>query len=399
MIDKEKLRELCNRFVDVAIDDEDKVITEWLEQNPLVSTETKVVGLTEKQIKRLVAYIDVSSESLYDDIVTFLETQTFAQPEAKEAPVGLSDEQICELADYISDADYEHHFKSKSDVITEYLKTQAFAQQYKTDGFAEIQLEECGIEYRALKEELEQLKSQQDITDGGWRDKYDSLHIDYEFLLDDLKECKVREKNVRVLLDERYNFQEKFDKLSIELEQLKLQQDITDGGWRGKYDRLHVDYNLLLAELKECRIREIPMLDEQCKFKDQFDNLNMELKAQSTPSWDCAPSWANWYAEDFDLQKGWYEREPKPTISYWLTTGGKKQVINNACWKETLQERPKPTPQVEVRQVWSYGVIEATVKCVNNDEVVLCNNYSGKFSVNAMSDFLAKFERVGGSNE
>ena len=161
MIDKEKLRELCNRFVDVAIDDEDKVITEWLEQNPLVSTETKVVGLTEKQIKRLVAYIDVSSESLYDDIVTFLETQTFAQPEAKEAPVGLSDEQICELADYISDADYEHHFKSKSEVITEFLKTQTFADTYE-DKYNDL-YEDCQsliVDKMLVDKELEQLKSQ-----------------------------------------------------------------------------------------------------------------------------------------------------------------------------------------------------------------------------------------------
>ena len=113
-------------------------------------------------------------------------------------------------------------------------------------------------------------------------------------------------------------------------------QTFAQGDWREMYDRLHIDYNLLLAELKEYRIREMPMLDEQCKFKDQFDNLNMEpeqLKSQSQPNWGDAPENAKWL-----------------TISHLWSDENHKQIRTTIM---SEHKRPKPAPPlIEEGQTW-----------------------------------------------
>ena len=106
------------------------------------------------------------------------------QNQSEPVVVGLSDEQVYSLYDYLANAENGFVVAYK-----EWAKTQTFAQQYKTDGFAEMQLDEAGIEYRELqsrydqlggdfialngeyvkaRNELEQLKSQQ--FDVNWDD-------------------------------------------------------------------------------------------------------------------------------------------------------------------------------------------------------------------------------------
>ena len=392
MIDKEKLRELCNRFMDAAIDDEDKVITEWLEQN---------------------------------------------QPTPQV--VGLSDEQICELADYISDANYEHHFKSKSEVITEFLKTQTFSQpavgnsdtssNWDDAWIQELSTELAGFAYSkenikslitafldkkpnfskvkvmhnpivvGLSDEQVKLLSQ-DINncfeDGftsftpneiklwlktqtfadTYEDKYNDLYEDYQSLIVD-----------KMLVDK-------------ELEQLKSQQDITDGGWRGKYDRLHIDYNLLLDDLKDYYSSQAIQMTYQKMYNelhDCFVDLQKELeqlKSQFQPNWEDAP-------KDATLCR--INRVYENEHGFMLTS---KKIFR--------EERPKPTPQVEVGQVWRH----ASEKSRSGDdyEVTEVTTLEGKFKIgdewqedvvmityeNAaqdvyrriLSDFLAKFEKA-----
>lgn len=55
-------------------------------------------------------------------------TQWLEQNQPAPYVVGLSGDQVASLADTLNDADYEYHFKSLSEIITEWLKTQTFTQ-------------------------------------------------------------------------------------------------------------------------------------------------------------------------------------------------------------------------------------------------------------------------------
>ena len=135
----EKLRELIFKVLSDDLEIKEGVIEEWLEQN---QPAPQVVGLTEKQIKRLVAYIDVSGESLYDDIVTFLETQTFIQPEVKEVVVGLSDVQIEHLGRLIEKCYGKIWTGHAQSTIANYLYTQTFTQpEPVVVGLSDVQVE------------------------------------------------------------------------------------------------------------------------------------------------------------------------------------------------------------------------------------------------------------------
>jgi hypothetical protein len=100
-------------------------VEQWLEQNPLVSVETKVVGLTDEQVAEAFASPYIPKDIRDDLIVIFknwLKTQTFA---VREIPVGLSDEQIQSLVDYTyCDSD-------TFNTIKEWAKTQTFAQPHQ----------------------------------------------------------------------------------------------------------------------------------------------------------------------------------------------------------------------------------------------------------------------------
>lgn len=126
------------------------------------------VGLRSDQVYGLWYYIEkntmfdryIDQNDFIDVVQSYLKTQTFAQPEIKEVVVGLTDEQVERLQ---IELNLEGGWWYKK--IQDWLKTQTFAQSYKTDGFAEMQLEECGYEYRKLQSELEQLKTQQFTPD------------------------------------------------------------------------------------------------------------------------------------------------------------------------------------------------------------------------------------------
>lgn len=140
-----------------------------------------------------------------------------------------------------------------------------------------------------------------------------------------------------------------------------------------------------------------------------------QLKSQQfTPDWNTSPDWANWLAQDSDGQWQWYEDKP---VTYEINWSSKKD--NDSAhgavksWKESLQERPKPTPQVEVGQIWmclknglhyeisSVGKLKSEISGGWDDSV----NYiyvamdgtvmNPNPYTHTMSNFLAKFERVG----
>lgn len=134
-----------------------------------------------------------------------------------------------------------------------------------------------------------------------------------------------------------------------------------------------------------------------------------QLKSQQlTPSWDDAPEWANWLAQDKDGMWNWYESEPKLGGENWYTKTGvlsESALIDFDRWKQTLEQRPKPTPQVEVGQVWKHKEtrFDFTVNVVQEvaDCYCVCAYYKGAVDDNLQInwegnhiDFLAKFERV-----
>ena len=95
-------------------------------------------------------------------------------------------------------------------------------------------------------------------------------------------------------------------------------------------------------------------LDAARKEINRVESLNANLlKQQFEPDWDHAPEWANWLAQDDKSNWTWYEKEPKEGMGYFATKWKCENVfVKNHNWQQTLQQRPKTTPQVEVGQVW-----------------------------------------------
>jgi hypothetical protein len=64
------------------------------------------------------------------------------------------------------------------------------------------------------------------------------------------------------------------------------------------------------------------------------------------PSWDLAPEWANYLAQDRDGGWIWYEHEPKAEDTQWVLPSficrwkyhKVHTVIEN--WEDTLEQRP-----------------------------------------------------------
>ena len=258
MIDKEKVRELCIRLRNEVIpSDFEFVVSKWLEQN---QPEPVVVGLTDEQVwelakKILVADAEVICATIgtYSEAINeYLETQTFTQ--VQEVPVGLTDEQVSKLSTELDDL-MRPTYDSIERCIEDFLKTQTFARPIE---FSNVELADS---YQASCEDFEQLKK--------------------------------------------------------ELEQLKSQQ-----------------------------IR---------------------------PSWDDAPKDATSMCVIYE----WYKH-------------------GTLCLREMAygECRPKPTPQVEVGQVWKCAKTEVTVIAMNDDDVVF-QKQSGSFLIYSIAEFLAKFERVG----
>jgi hypothetical protein len=116
--------------------------------------------------------------------------------------------------------------------------------------------------------------------------------------------------------------------------------------------------------------------------------------------WVSAPKWANWYVEDLYGCHYWFENEPAPFHNEWMSQGGnsKKVAPVKRFWHNTLKQRPTPpAPKVEVGQVWSYGVFDVRVIGVNAIVVAYQGINNNDIETTDIRDFLAKFERVGGS--
>ena len=141
----------------------------------------------------------------------------------------------------------------------------------------------------------------------------------------------------------------------------------------------------------------------------QYDTLIKRfLKTQTfaqqfTPDWSTAPSWANWLAQDLNGKWVFFEDEPEnySCTNRWIASSGRYHVaVINKNWKETLQQRPKPTPQVEVGQVWRSNDNHeiawemATVIGVDDEAIAYRSNAKRKIGVFDIADFLAKFEQV-----
>jgi hypothetical protein len=59
-----------------------------------------------------------------------------------------------------------------------------------------------------------------------------------------------------------------------------------------------------------------------------------------TPSWDDAPEWANWLAQDENYLWYWYEYKPVSGIYMFLYGGNCAEASTNQDWRDTLQPRP-----------------------------------------------------------
>ena len=60
------------------------------------------------------------------------------------------------------------------------------------------------------------------------------------------------------------------------------------------------------------------------------------------PSWDTAPEWANYVAQDERGCWWWYESKPRKGFSNWMEAEGRAAPVipENPNWKESLEKRP-----------------------------------------------------------
>lgn len=125
---------------------------------------------------------------------------------------------------------------------------------------------------------------------------------------------------------------------------------------------------------------------------------------QFTPSWDDAPSWANWVAQDGDGQWQWYNKKPVAECGCWASHKGNYDSARGTIktWQQTLQERPKPTPVVTVGETWIHTktgnkyYVDGFCQSKINDEWVKSVMYhvGGARYTRTLDDFIAKFEKV-----
>jgi hypothetical protein len=305
------------------------------------------------------------------------------QNQPEPVVVGLSDEQVRDLAGVVSSVDYDDFHTTRYDVLIQnYLKTQTFAQSVEfSSGELADSYQSLYEDFRKVKKELEQLKLQQEVKEVtiGLSDEqiynlYDWLaNAEYGFVAAYKEWAKTQtftqsSEAFKAAMEEVHIRNEEIAQLKEELEQLKLQQEVKEVPV-GLSDE-QVDEISSRLECVEWGYKGIirNYLKTQTFAQPAIGNTDSRL------NWDDAPK----NAESFQLK------------GVWLC--GAKVVDYCVILDE---QRPKPTPVVELESVWHYGAIEATVRCVNDYEVVLCNNYSGIFSVIAVTDFLAKFKRVG----
>jgi hypothetical protein len=73
------------------------------------------------------------------------------------------------------------------------------------------------------------------------------------------------------------------------------------------------------------------------------------------PSWNDAPEWAQWLAQDGDTCWWWFEEKPAvdEEIFGWISEDGRVVITDKDAkgyaepaleWRETLEQRPQPKP-------------------------------------------------------
>lgn len=79
-------------------------------------------------------------------------------------------------------------------------------------------------------------------------------------------------------------------------------------------------------------------------------------------SWDKAPEWAEWLAQDYHGPWTWFQRKPKPTshcftpafgpADRWLFAGA---GLQNPNWRQTLTRNPNKCPHTEIEHGYGYA--------------------------------------------
>lgn len=141
-----------------------------------------------------------------------------------------------------------------------------------------------------------------------------------------------------------------------------------------------------------------------CTFFDAYKEWAKDQTWAFQPIWADAPAWANWLAQDDTGEWCWFENEPAIKISggIWDVKGKKQSISYVKNWQQTLQERPKPAPQVEAGQVWKGEGIKVKVGCLgrvskNGEEsIAFVDVDTNELKTWLLKTFLAKFELTGG---
>lgn len=98
------------------------------------------------------------------------------------------------------------------------------------------------------------------------------------------------------------------------------------------------DYRQDLQEAVDSILREIDMQTPAEPEK--------RATGDSGPSWDDAPEWAQWLAQDCDGEWFWYGGKPQCDDEIWFGGGNACDFAvtgeKNPNWRNTLQQRPTP---------------------------------------------------------
>ena len=343
-MNKEKVRKLAEKLALLGgrADENELILLGWLEQN---QPEPVVVGLSDLQIDELHDAIHYNeSENTgeylpYSGVIReYIKTQTFAQVEPIKVPVGLSDKQVEDLASDLALA---------------------------SDGL-------CAFYEQELKKWLEnQTSSKPEVKEA------------LVGLSDELVE---RLNNIALTYFDNLGVTNVFDADTGDSE-LSIVPDF----------KAYLETQTFAQPVEFSNVELADAYQSLCEDMNNLSNELEQLKSQQfQPDWDNAPSWANWLAQDENYEPFYYENEPFKVKKMWTALGNKERCFNKA-WQQTLQQRPKPTPQVEVGQVWEALNMKFTVNqyvLSGRDYEVICVSDSGFEYKGTLSDFLAKFERV-----
>lgn len=153
----------------------------------------------------------------------------------------------------------------------------------------------------------------------------------------------------------------------------------------------------LALDLKESKISLHQSFVSVCAERDQLREELEQLKSQRLiPNWNDAPSTATALAQDENGAWNFWVNQPSVANGAWDGIGTKYPAKVNSNWKQTLQQRPKPTPQVEVWQVWHDKELNIDVEVSDVSQWVTVRTKQGGQWDGDIEDFLARFERVGG---